>query len=52
MHVGKVFFRYLEGTFPPVRFEVLTAVSTKMAVFSVAAPGRPHGPDDEGSKDL
>jgi hypothetical protein len=45
-----------------VGFEVLTAVSTKMAVFWVVAPcslvevyqrfGGPHRPDDGGSKDL
>jgi hypothetical protein len=36
-----------------VGFEVLTAVSTKMAVFWVVAPGSPGDrPDDGGSKDL
>jgi hypothetical protein len=33
-----------------VGFEVLTAVSTKTAVFWVVAPT--HRPDDGGSKDL
>jgi hypothetical protein len=32
-----------------IGFEVLTAVSTKMAVFWVVAP---YCPDDGGSKDL
>jgi hypothetical protein len=37
-----------------VGFEVLTAVSTKMAVFWVVAPCSQgdHRPDDGGSKDL
>jgi hypothetical protein len=46
-----------------IGFEVLTAVSTKMAVFWVVAPyslvevyqrfrGTTHRPDDGGSKDL
>jgi hypothetical protein len=41
-----------------VGFELLTAVSTKMAVFWVVAPCslvevyQPHRPDDGGSKDL
>jgi hypothetical protein len=36
----------------PVGFEVLTAVSTKMAVFWVVAPCSLNRPDDGGSKDL
>jgi hypothetical protein len=35
-----------------VGFEVLTAVSTKMAVFWVVAPMSTHRPDDGGSKNL
>jgi hypothetical protein len=35
-----------------VGFEVLTAVSMKMAVFWVVAPCSANRPDDGGSKDL
>jgi hypothetical protein len=47
-------FPALCGTqrFITVGFEVLTAVSMKIAVFWVVAPSSPHRPDDGGSKDL